>query len=315
MDVSKEKRNRGPNYSQSEKDLLISLVAKHKNILENKKTDAVTIHEKDAAWDRVGREFNSIVPNCTKRSVESLRKFYENKKKDMRKRTANERMEFMRTGGGPPPPKQTCTTSDELLLSLMNHKTVYGLDNPFDGDRDMKNNHNDPIETAVDSATSSYSHNHSGEVAVDYQLERGDENKSYAASSGSNKKTAKNEMTQGWKNYKILDLQTIPFVEIENSEQNNPDKSNKETPNKSLKNSQNLRRRRPATVVRTLTSNHIAEKYNMLLDKRLIICNYEEGRLKQNIVNEKEEQELRKQALKLDVEIKKETLRQLQENH
>lgn len=138
MDVSKEKRNRGPNYSQSEKDLLISLVAKHKNILENKKTDAVTIHEKDAAWDRVGREFNSIVPNCTKRSVESLRKFYENKKKDMRKRTANERMEFMRTGGGPPPPKQTCTTSDELLLSLMNHKTVYGLDNPFDGDRDMK---------------------------------------------------------------------------------------------------------------------------------------------------------------------------------
>lgn len=122
-------------------------------------------------------------------------------------------------------------------------------------------------------------------------------------------------MTQGWKNYKILDLQTIPFVEIENSEQNNPDKSNKETPNKSLKNSQNLRRRRPATVVRTLTSNHIAEKYNMLLDKRLIICNYEEGRLKQNIENEKEEQELRKQALKLDVEIKKETLRQLQENH
>ncbi|CAH1111700.1 unnamed protein product [Psylliodes chrysocephalus] len=106
MDVSRQKRIRGPNYTQTEKDLLISIVAKYKNVLENKRTDAVMIYDKDAAWDKVSREFNAIIPSCTKRSVESLRKFYENKKKDMRKRTANERMELMRTEGGPPPPNK-----------------------------------------------------------------------------------------------------------------------------------------------------------------------------------------------------------------
>lgn len=72
-------------------------------------------------------------------------------------------------------------------------------------------------------------------------------------------------------------------------------------------------RRRPATVVKALSSNNIANKYDLLVDKRLIIANYKENKLKNEIQFNSTEHELRVQGLKLDIEIKKETLKSLRE--
>lgn len=56
-----EKRRRTGNYSSGERDLLVELVGKYGMIIENKKTDAVTWKEKQAAWQQVANEYNALV--------------------------------------------------------------------------------------------------------------------------------------------------------------------------------------------------------------------------------------------------------------
>jgi hypothetical protein len=55
-------RKRAPNFTKPEKDSLISIVAQYKNIVENKKTDAVTCQEKTQAWFERTKKFNALSP-------------------------------------------------------------------------------------------------------------------------------------------------------------------------------------------------------------------------------------------------------------
>lgn len=145
------KRNRSANYTTGEKELLLSLVSKYKDIIENKKTDGVSLNEKIKTWDDITREFNGQAPNSIYRSVESLKKFYDNQKKTLRKRVGEERKDMYTTGGGT---AKTHTDSlDDLLLSIINEKTVFGLKNPFDSNAstsivilDSEHNHSTPAD-------------------------------------------------------------------------------------------------------------------------------------------------------------------------
>lgn len=65
-----------------------------------------------------------------------------------------------------------------------------------------------------------------------------------------------------------------------------------------------LRRRRPATVVRALTSSNIAEKYNDLLDKRLNITDASLNEFKEK----NDEHSKRMELLDLEIQIKKKQL-------
>ncbi|CAH1108703.1 unnamed protein product [Psylliodes chrysocephalus] len=58
MNLTKEKKERGQNFRKEEIDSLIMLIEKHKKIIENKKTDAMTWKEKEACWIRLTNEFN-----------------------------------------------------------------------------------------------------------------------------------------------------------------------------------------------------------------------------------------------------------------
>jgi len=50
---------KGLAYSSTEKTLITELVQKH-YIVENKKTDSTSIHEKNNAWEKITQEFNSM---------------------------------------------------------------------------------------------------------------------------------------------------------------------------------------------------------------------------------------------------------------
>jgi len=50
---------RAPNISVSEKSLLVELVGKHADIIENKDTDKITV-VKTAAWKLLADEFNML---------------------------------------------------------------------------------------------------------------------------------------------------------------------------------------------------------------------------------------------------------------
>ncbi|KAJ8950543.1 hypothetical protein NQ314_007852 [Rhamnusium bicolor] len=96
--TSTSKRIRTANYSLEEKNVLLQLVQKYKNIIENKKTDASSNAEKESIWRKIYAEFNSVAPNNIERDVTSLKKAYLNMKKTVRKEIAEERLSILKTG-------------------------------------------------------------------------------------------------------------------------------------------------------------------------------------------------------------------------
>lgn len=71
---------RTSNFSATEKHLLLSIISQHKSITENKKTDMVSVEEKNKAWEIVCVHFNASCPDERHRSVATLEKLYNSKK-------------------------------------------------------------------------------------------------------------------------------------------------------------------------------------------------------------------------------------------
>ncbi|CAH1105737.1 unnamed protein product [Psylliodes chrysocephalus] len=260
MDNVKNKTTRAPNFSTREKHVLFDIISKYKDIIENKKTDASSTSDKLKAWARNSLEFNSVSPNFVSRPILSLKKFYENKKKEVRKQVAEERKEVLLTGGGSLP--QISKDSDqEKLLGIMNPDTVFGINTPFGSDAYLIPNTVDNEENDTPKVQ-----DHEDIVIKTHE----DPN---------------NEISESipWKKYKASDLAT-------------PITSCLKTPNK-----QNTSRRRPATVVRALTSSTLAEKYERLVDMSLSIAQMELTKMK----NYETFNSLKLENLKLDIEIRK----------
>lgn len=79
--MESKKRERPANFNTAEVELLISLVDKHKHIVENKKTNAVTNKDKDAAWKKIESSFNSCGISSSIRTWKTLKLKYEGIKK------------------------------------------------------------------------------------------------------------------------------------------------------------------------------------------------------------------------------------------
>ena len=60
MAADNNKRIRRANVTCTEKELLLDIVEKYKNIIENKKTDAVTSAENKCAWAAVVTDFHAV---------------------------------------------------------------------------------------------------------------------------------------------------------------------------------------------------------------------------------------------------------------
>ncbi|KAL1492289.1 hypothetical protein ABEB36_012763 [Hypothenemus hampei] len=125
-------RKRGQNYTAAEKDCLLNAVFVHKDIIENNKTDSVTWKQKESTWTEIGNIFNRKSPSGIQRTIESLKKYYENLKKEGRKTVAHNKLEIKKTGGGSADLQNSI--HQDLLLSIINKKTIFGLVNPFDCD-------------------------------------------------------------------------------------------------------------------------------------------------------------------------------------
>lgn len=89
-------RKRGINFSSTEKLLLIEIITKYKNIIENKRTDAVYTKEKGTCWDEISKQFNS--ESNIFRDVLTLKNCWENLKKKTRKYYAEEKQNLYKTG-------------------------------------------------------------------------------------------------------------------------------------------------------------------------------------------------------------------------
>jgi Myb/SANT-like DNA-binding domain len=130
--VSKVKKTvcRAPNFTNLEKDILVDLISKYRNTIENNKTDGVSVQEKNKAWTQLTGEFNST-PNVHKRSTSNLRTAYDNIKKSTKKTVANDKVRTFKTGGGNSPSK--VTPCDMKVMALLGPR-ITPLKNSFDSD-------------------------------------------------------------------------------------------------------------------------------------------------------------------------------------
>lgn len=151
MNSKNLENKRIPNFTPSEKVFLLNLIStKYAPIIEDKKTNRVSIEEKTRVWKNIEKEFNANAAIACYRSAEALKRFYENKKKELRRKLAEDRKERFLTGGGPAPIVKLDDT-DEILLSIVNEKTMKGFAVTCDSDADYE-----PLEkiqkTGIDSA-------------------------------------------------------------------------------------------------------------------------------------------------------------------
>lgn len=78
------KRARSINFTTNECEIIVNLVTKYQQIIENRRSDAATWRAKEAAWDKIRHEFNRIVGNEI-RTTQSIRSKYETMKKNAKK--------------------------------------------------------------------------------------------------------------------------------------------------------------------------------------------------------------------------------------
>lgn len=122
---------RRKNFSKEEKENIVSLILKYKNIIENKKTDSITIGEKEKCWKAITEEYNSS--SSYQRATVQLKAFYKNSKSDLKKKIAANRASIFRTGGGV---QESVLDENDPLLSVVSSQTLT-VENPFDSSHEL----------------------------------------------------------------------------------------------------------------------------------------------------------------------------------
>ncbi|XP_071053897.1 nuclear apoptosis-inducing factor 1-like [Onthophagus taurus] len=124
------KKKRNANYSKQEMELLIDLIIEKKNIVENKKSDAVHWQEKHQTWSEIARAMTATTG--IDRDVKSVKGKYDQIKKEVRKKNSKIRMNALKTGGGPVE-DVSLTPIEEKVKGLI-LLSVVGMPSTYDSD-------------------------------------------------------------------------------------------------------------------------------------------------------------------------------------
>ncbi|KAJ8933314.1 hypothetical protein NQ318_017870 [Aromia moschata] len=227
--MSIENKRRVPNFTPSEKAHLMKIVASNfASVLEDKKTDS-----EERAWKSVEKAFNASSSSSIYLTALSLKKCYENRKKELKKTLADEKRAVTLTGGGPPPKDFT------ILLIMI--PTLYLLSSL--NKRQMILFLNMCLEVYLEH-----------QFQNRYQLLRSSANLRENAELINSGPEPSSYETNAWKKYTPCQLQCPLSAPL--ASQQPVDKKDSS-------------RRRPATIGKPLTSSDIAKKYDLLMDKRL----------------------------------------------
>lgn len=131
--MEKKKRERTLNFSTEETRLLVNIVLKYMQVIENKTTDAVTWKSKNETWEKIANEFNSQ-SGKVHRTSKVLHLKYDVLKRLLRKKQSNNKMQIYKTGGGPSV-EISLTDFEEKLAQILS-LSINGL--PSRGDSDIQ---------------------------------------------------------------------------------------------------------------------------------------------------------------------------------
>ncbi|KAH7955279.1 myb/SANT-like DNA-binding domain-containing protein 3 [Rhipicephalus sanguineus] len=120
------------NFTDEERGVLTDLISKYRAVLENKKTDAVSLHKKQKTWEQLAIDFNSR-QNVNPRTAKQLKKCWDNLKEKWRCAKADDTREVFKTGGGTPA-ESSMNQELQRVGAVASHMATW-LTNPFDSDR------------------------------------------------------------------------------------------------------------------------------------------------------------------------------------
>ncbi|KAJ8912341.1 hypothetical protein NQ315_014708 [Exocentrus adspersus] len=182
MDV---KKKRSCNFTNREIGLLMECVMSEIKVIENKKTDGSSLKEKMKAWERVNNTFNSMSNSDVHRDVTSIKNKYENIKRALKKKIAQNRQSITKTGGGPPSESKLLWYEEELFAILQlgiegllseavndyNKEIVIEVieedeDKLYEADKENQTLPNTAVSCAIRGVNSQSSWQSSGSVAV-----------------------------------------------------------------------------------------------------------------------------------------------------
>ncbi|XP_046585796.1 uncharacterized protein LOC107228077 isoform X1 [Neodiprion lecontei] len=95
----------GKHYTAVDKKIFLEILKKYKNIVEQKKSDAGSLREKESAWNEIAEKFNGVLQISETRTVPQLKKLWSNMKQSQRDALTQEKQARMATGGGPEIPE------------------------------------------------------------------------------------------------------------------------------------------------------------------------------------------------------------------
>ena len=72
-------------FLHKKKKILIHIIEKYQDVIECKKTDKVSVQEREKVWDGIAQEFNDILLSEPMRTSRQLKMCYENLKRRIRK--------------------------------------------------------------------------------------------------------------------------------------------------------------------------------------------------------------------------------------
>jgi hypothetical protein len=119
------------NFTESDRQLLLSLVTPSIEVLKDLKKDTATNKKKEAVWAQIVVSFNANPTISARRTIDQLRKAWENICRRTKEEVAKNKQSRRQTGGGPAGP-EVSTMSSSVAGALAD--TFNPLDNPFDGD-------------------------------------------------------------------------------------------------------------------------------------------------------------------------------------
>lgn len=84
LSIKKEFRDRGKNFTEQDKDEFLCLLVDFRSVIDDKKTDTVTVKRKKEIWEQICTKFNLVSQSGT-RTVKQLKSLYDNLKQKARK--------------------------------------------------------------------------------------------------------------------------------------------------------------------------------------------------------------------------------------
>ncbi|XP_032689753.1 uncharacterized protein LOC116853014 isoform X2 [Odontomachus brunneus] len=105
-------------YTLIERKIFLQILEKYKHVVEIKKSDAITLKDKDIAQNEICETYNQSALICQERTVQQLKKLWANLKQSQRDALTKEKQSCLATGGGP---QEVEASIDPDILNIASH--------------------------------------------------------------------------------------------------------------------------------------------------------------------------------------------------